>query len=218
MSLLINLTKNISNLGWVYWNSININYFICLLFFVFIYISNIHNVVALTNNNFFDSTQLKYTGTINSIYLSSNFKNEINSDMIMQSSYVLGGNWKIEISKDELVFFKVNISMMDLDGNFKHNHILTFIPQKHGIANLPILVQIKKTDTYDNFGENKGEISEITFKVRIKLITDDITEPNDTTIDVTIKNNNILIIKINDNNRMKDHFKQPIFGIVEKIG
>lgn len=220
MLLIINLTECIFQMVSIFCKSFQFKYFTCLFLFIFFfslfYTPNTHDVIALTNNNIFDSQYLTYTGTINSIYLPPDFKDEINSDAIMQNSYVIGGKWKIEINKDELVYFKANLSMMDLNGNFKHNHILTYMPEKHGIAILPDLVQIKKNNNDNSFSEKKEKISEISFKVRVKLITEGITEPNDITISVTIKKDSLLIIKINQDSRIKDHFKQPIFGIVEK--
>lgn len=216
--LIINVTKFIFIRVLInFWKFFNVKYFVFFIILIFLYSFNTYLVLAKTDSNILNSTHLKYAGTINSLYFPSNAK-EINSVEIMQNSYILGGIWEIEIIKKELRFFKVNISMMDLNGDFKHNHILTYKFQKQGIAILPDLVKIKENNYDNNLDENNNITAEISFIVRAKLITEGIVEPNDTALDVIIKNGNIMMIKFKDNGRIKDHFKQPIFGIVDKIG
>jgi hypothetical protein len=129
------------------------------------------------------------------------------SPLNQSAMWVLGGNWNFDVNKGNLQDFKVNITMVMLDGKGFHTHSIDKLSNVSGIT----MPSSTPTPTISLTGNNtvfKG-IADINTNGKLKW--------KDVPVIVHIINGNILNLTM-DERKTEDHFKGlPVFGTVTSL-
>jgi hypothetical protein len=197
-----------------------------------------NNITSANNINSFNME-----GTITSIVRSStadegvriipnyNISPVANSSISPLQTNILGGKWRIAVVKENVEYFKANITMTTSNGTYMHNHLIEFKPHETGTTTLlpnntaiispnPDPVEIAAL----NFSQNDKNVTSISrangsiaFSGVADIITNGVIAWRDVPTSASIFNNNVLNIRL-DPKSVNDHFSDmPIFGLVDSI-
>src|SRR6266498_1494226 len=158
-------------------------------------------------------------GTINTILYAYKFadedriKKESGQDLNanLSESYVLGGKWRLDVLKDNVTYFKLNITMVTGKGQGEHFHIIVFKPVSGGISTLT-------SDTLGrrNFYFNNSN-NTVSFSGSADIITNGVIEWRDVSVITSVYNNNVLRVYLDKFETHNHFFGKPIFGLVNSI-
>lgn len=174
------------------------------------FMTNASDVIYQTSNSSFNAE-----GTINTILFlqdASNTTKPIVKDINTNSSskYILGGKWRIDVLKDNLTYFKSNFTMIEVDGRGIHFHTIVYRPVSnesvdHDIKDrLGILYKSKS-------GNSSG------FKCNVDIYTNGVLEWKDVPITVSLVNEKVIMMDINDKKSLEHFLKNPIYGLINSI-
>jgi hypothetical protein len=153
-----------------------------------------------------------------------------NSSISPLQTNILGGKWRIAVVKENVEYFKANITMTTSNGTYKHNHLIEFKPYETGtillpnntavISPNPATVEIAALNTSQS-NKNVTSISRandsIAFSGVADIVTNGVIAWRDVPTSVSIFNNNVLDIQL-DPRAVNNHFSDtPIFGLVDSI-
>jgi hypothetical protein len=208
---------------WIIFSIIN---FISFLIFLQIFISNEYDYIdskvygqTLTNSSDFvyqaSNSSFNAEGTINTILFLQDSTNstkpiveDINTNL--SSKYLLGGKWRIDVLKDNLTYFKSNFTMIEVDGRGIHFHTIVYKP----VSN-----ESDDHNPQDRLGTlylNKSNNSS-GFKCNVDIYTNGVLEWKDVPITVSLVNEKVLVMDINDKKSLEHFLKNPIYGLINSI-
>ncbi len=191
--------------------------------------SNLYSVVSSTpgqvlNSNFqpvFDRSQssnisFNVEGTINTVIAASPSEkgdrpSSLNDITNISSEYVLGGKWRLDVINNNVTYFKSNFTMVGINGDEPHFHLFIYKPRTKEISQL-----------FSNGSDNPGFLlhgldKTVSFSGNCDIITNGVLEWRDVPMSVSILNDKIIKISI-DEKRTNNHFsKNSIFGLVSLI-
>jgi hypothetical protein len=197
------------------------------------------NNANLNNDN--DKDNFNIEGTITSIVMSSNIEGSgmttsnqsltptPNSNIPSQTN-ILGGKWRIDVVKENVEYFKANITMITSTGTDMHNHLIEFKPNDTGttlLSNNTAIVS-PNTTTVEIAALNSSVDNNITsisrsgdnsimFSGISDIITNGVIEWKDVPTSVSIFNDNVLKVEL-DPKIVNNHFSDiPIYGLVNSV-
>ena len=172
--------------------------------------TNASDIVYQTSNSSFNAE-----GTINTILFLQDLSNsttpivkDINTNS--SSKYILGGKWRIDILKDKLTYFKSNFTMIEVDGKGIHFHTIVY---------KPLTNESTDRDLQDGLGasyKNKSNDS-LGFKCNVDIYTNGVLEWKDVPITVSLVNEKVIVMEINDKKSLEHFLKNPIYGLINSI-
>jgi hypothetical protein len=153
-----------------------------------------------------------------------------NSSISQLQTNILGGKWRIAVVKENVEYFKANITMATSNGTYMHNHLIEFKPHETGTTLLPNNTAIISPNPATveiaalNFSQSDKNVTSISrangsiaFSGVADIITNGIIAWRDVPTSVSIFNNNVLNIRL-DPKSVNNHFSDtPIFGLVDSI-
>ena len=153
-----------------------------------------------------------------------------NSSISQLQTNILGGKWRIAVVKENVEYFKANITMTTSNGTYMHNHLIEFKPYETGTTLLPNNTAIISPNPATveiaalNFSQSDKNVTSISrangsiaFSGVADIITNGIIAWRDVPTSVSIFNNNVLNIRL-DPKSVNNHFSDtPIFGLVDSI-
>lgn len=173
-------------------------------------LTNASDIVYQTSNSSYNAE-----GTINTILflqdLSNNTKpnvKDINTNS--SSKYLLGGKWRIDVLKDRLTYFKSNFTMIEVDGTGIHFHTIVY---------KPLLNESAERDPQDRLGtlyKNKDN-DYLGFKCNVDIYTNGVLEWKDVPITVSLVNEKVIVMNINDKKSLEHFLNNPIYGLINSI-
>jgi hypothetical protein len=129
------------------------------------------------------------------------------SPLNQSAMWILGGNWNYDVNKGNLQDFKVNITMVMLDGKGFHTHSIDKLSNVSGIT----MPSSTPTPTISLTGNNTA------FKGIADINTNGKLKWKDVPVIVHIINGNVLNLTVDDK-KTEDHFKGlPVFGTVTSL-
>src|SRR5688572_5594555 len=174
------------------------------------FMTNASDLVYQTLNSSFNAE-----GTINTILFlqdESNSTKPIVKDINTNSSskYILGGKWRIDVLKDNLTYFKSNFTMIEVTGKGIHFHTIVYKPVSnesvdHDIKDRPGIL-------YKNKSNNSSG-----FKCNVDIYTNGVLEWKDVPMTVSLANEKVIIMDINDKKSSEHFLKNPIYGLINSI-
>jgi hypothetical protein len=172
--------------------------------------TNVSDLIYQTSNSSFNAE-----GTINTILFLQDASNstkpivrDINTNL--SSKYLLGGKWRIDVLKDNLTYFKSNFTMIEVDGRGIHFHTIVYKP----ISNESVDHDIK--DRLGILYKNKSNNSS-SFKCNVDIYTNGVLEWNDVPMTVSLVNEKVIVMDINDKRSLEHFLKNPIYGLINSI-
>ena len=174
------------------------------------FMTNASDLIYQTSNSSFNAE-----GTINTIIFlqdASNSTKPIVKDINTNSSakYLLGGKWRIDVLKDNLTYFKSNFTMIEVDGRGIHFHTIIYKP----VSNESVDHDIK--DRLGILYKNKNNNSP-GFKCNVDIYTNGVLEWKDVPMTVSLVNEKVIMIDINDKKSLEHFLKNPIYGLINSI-
>lgn len=173
-------------------------------------LTNTSDLIYQTSNSSFNAE-----GTINTILFLQDLSN--NAEPIIKdintnssSKYLLGGKWRIDVLKDNLTYFKSNFTMIEVDGRGIHFHTIVFKPLSN---------ESDDQDLQGRLGalyENKSNAS-LGFKCNVDIYTNGVLEWKDVPITVSLVNEKVIVMDINDKKSLEHFLKNPIYGLINSI-
>ena len=172
-------------------------------------LTNVSDIVYQNSNSSYNAE-----GTINTILFlqDSNSTKPIVKDINTNSSskYLLGGKWRIDVLKDKLTYFKSNFTMIEVDGKGIHFHTIVYKPLSNESTGLdlqsgPLALYKKKSN--DSLG----------FKCNVDIYTNGVLEWKDVPITVSLVNDKVIVMDINDKKSLEHFLKNPIYGLINSI-
>ena len=153
-----------------------------------------------------------------------------NSSISQLQTNILGGKWRIAVVKENVEYFKANITMTTSNGTYMHNHLIEFKPHETSTTLLPNNTAIISPNPATveiaalNFSQSDKNVTSISrangsiaFSGVADIITNGIIAWRDVPTSVSIFNNNVLNIRL-DPKSVNNHFSDtPIFGLVDSI-
>ena len=153
-----------------------------------------------------------------------------NSSISQLQTNILGGKWRIAVVKENVEYFKANITMTTSNGTYMHNHLIEFKPHETSTTLLPNNTAIISPNPATveiaalNFSQSDKNVTSISrangsiaFSGVADIITNGIIAWRDVPTSVSIFNNNVLKIQL-DPKAVNNHFSDtPIFGLVNSI-
>jgi len=191
--------------------------------------SNLYTVVSsaqgqVFTNHFqlvFDRNQssnisFNVEGSINSVISASLSENRdraasLNHITNISSEYVVGGKWRLDVINNNVTYFKSNFTMVGINGDEPHFHLIIYKPRTKEISML-----------FSNDSNNTGYLlhglnKTISFSGNCDIITNGVLEWRDVPMSVSILNDKVIKISV-DEQRTNNHFsKNSIFGLVNLI-
>jgi len=143
-------------------------------------------------------------------------KNDSQRNMIINSSekYILGGKWRLDVANETVTYFKSNITMITTEGQQQHFHLIVYKPQKPSPLGISLLTS--DTDKGRNFYFNSAN-NTLSFLGSADVTANSALEWKGIPITVSMYDNNVLKIYL-DNIATHNHFfGKPIYGIVDSI-
>lgn len=174
------------------------------------FMTNASDLIYQTSNSSFNAE-----GTINTILFlqdASNSTKPIVKDINTNSSskYLLGGKWRIDVLKDNVTYFKSNFTMIEVDGRGIHFHTIVYKP----VSNESVDHDIK--DRLGIMYKNKSDNSS-GFKCNVDIYTNGVLEWKDVPMTVTLVNEKVIMMDINDKKSLEHFLKNPIYGLINSI-
>ncbi|HYY86831.1 MAG TPA: hypothetical protein VE594_06985 [Nitrososphaeraceae archaeon] len=172
-------------------------------------LTNVSDIVYQNSNSSYNAE-----GTINTILFlqDSNSTKPIVKDINTNSSskYLLGGKWRIDVLKDKLTYFKSNFTMIEVDGKGIHFHTIVYKPLSNestgrDLQSGPLALYKKKSN--DSLG----------FKCNVDIYTNGVLEWKDVPITVSLVNDKVIVMDINDKKSLEHFLKNPIYGLINSI-
>jgi hypothetical protein len=153
-----------------------------------------------------------------------------NSSISQLQTNILGGKWRIAVVKENVEYFKANITMTTSNGTYMHNHLIEFKPHETGTTLLPNNTAIVSPNPATveiaalNFSQSDKNVTSISrangsiaFSGVADIVTNGVIAWRDVPTSVSIFNNNVLNIRL-DPKSVNNHFSDtPIFGLVDSI-
>lgn len=128
----------------------------------------------------------------------------------VSSEYVLGGKWRLDIINNNVTYFKSNFTMVGINGDEPHFHLFIYKPRTKEVS-------IMFSNGSDNPGLLHGLDKTVSFSGNCDIITNGVLEWRDVPMSVSILNDKVIKISV-DEKRTNNHFsKNSIFGIVNLI-
>jgi hypothetical protein len=169
---------------------------------------------SATNPSKSAGTSFNAEGTINTIlsspvkYNNTNTVNDINTNL--SSNYLLGGKWRIDIQNDNVTYFKTNFTMINTDGNDIHFHTIVYKP----VANEPM-----DSGTQNRLGfvfkiKNNNTLG---FDCKVDILTNGVLEWEDVPIAVSLINEKVILMDINDQKTGGHFLNKPIYGLINSV-
>jgi hypothetical protein len=173
-------------------------------------LTNTSDLIYQTSNSSFNAE-----GTINTVLFLQDLSNnteptvkDINTNS--SSKYLLGGKWRIDVLKDNLTYFKSNFTMIEVDGRGIHFHTIVFKPLSNESADHDLqgrLGALYKNKSNDSLG----------FKCNVDIYTNGVLEWKDVPITVSLVNEKVIVMDINDKKSLEHFLKNPIYGLINSI-
>src|ERR671924_822010 len=172
-------------------------------------LTNVSDIVYQNSNSSYNAE-----GTINTILFlqDSNSTKPIVKDINTNSSskYLLGGKWRIDVLKDKLTYFKSNFTMIEVDGKGIHFHTIVYKPLSNestgpDLQSGPLALYKKKSN--DSLG----------FKCNVDIYTNGVLEWKGVPITVSLVNDKVIVMDINDKKSLEHFLKNPIYGLINSI-
>jgi hypothetical protein len=172
--------------------------------------TNISDLIYQSSNSSFNAE-----GTINTIlfmHVSSNNTQPIIKDINTNSSakYLLGGKWRIDVLKDNVTYFKSNFTMIEVDGKGIHFHTIVYKPVSNESADH--ILQDRLGILYKNKSDNSSG-----FKCNVDIYTNGVLEWKDVPMTVSLVNEKVIVMDINDKISLEHFLKNPIYGLINSI-
>jgi len=155
-------------------------------------------------------------GTINTVTAASTSEkrdsaSSLNDITNISSEYVLGGKWRLDVINNNVTYFKSNFTMVGINGEEPHFHLFIYKPLTKEISML-----------FSNRSDNPGFLlhglnKTVSFSGNCDIITNGVLEWRDVPMSVSIFNDKVIKITV-DEKRTNNHFsKNSIFGLVNLI-
>lgn len=172
--------------------------------------TNISDLIYQSSNSSFNAE-----GTINTIlfmHITSNHTQPIIKDINTNSSakYLLGGKWRIDVLKDNVTYFKSNFTMIEVDGRGIHFHTIVYKPVSNESAGHNL--QDRLGILYKNKSDNSSG-----FKCNVDIYTNGVLEWKDVPMTVSLVNEKVIVMDINDKISLEHFLKNPIYGLINSI-
>ena len=129
----------------------------------------------------------------------------------VSSEYVLGGKWRLDVINNNVTYFKSNFTMVGINGDEPHFHLFIYKPRTKEISIM-----------FSNGSDNPGLLlhgldKTVSFSGNCDIITNGVLEWRDVPMSVSILNDKVIKISV-DEKRTNNHFsKNSIFGLVNLI-
>jgi len=173
-------------------------------------LTNVSDIVYQTSNSSYNAE-----GTINTILFLQDLSNstkpilkDINTNS--SSKYLLGGKWRIDVLEDKLTYFKSNFTMIEVDGKGIHFHTIVYKPLPNQSTDGDLqggIGALYKNESNDYWG----------FKCNVDIYTNGVLEWKDVPITVSLVNEKVIIMDINDKKSLEHFLKNPIYGLINSI-
>ena len=165
--------------------------------------------VEVTNSSF------NAEGTINTILFLRGESNDTQSELNdintnLSSKYLLGGKWRVDVSKDNVTYFKTNFTMIETDGRNIHYHTIVYKPVSNQSVSQDILGKL------GTFFKNKGSNSS-GFNCNVDVYTNGVLEWENVPTTVSFINSKVIMIDIKDVKTVQHFLKSPIYGLINSI-
>jgi hypothetical protein len=171
-------------------------------------LTNVSDIVYQTANSSYNAE-----GTINTVLFLQDLSNSTRSivkdiNTNSTSKYLLGGKWRIDVLKDKLTYFKSNFTMIEVDGKGIHFHTIVYKPLSN---------ESGESDRQAGaLYKNKGNDS-LGFKCNVDIYTNGVLEWKDVPIRVSLVNEKVIIMNINDKKSLEHFLNNPIYGLINSI-
>lgn len=154
-------------------------------------------------------------GTINTILFLRGESNDTQSELNdintnLSSKYLLGGKWRVDVSKDNVTYFKTNFTMIETDGRNIHYHTIVYKP----VSNQSVSQDMQ--GKLGTFFKNKGSNSS-GFNCNVDVYTNGVLEWENVPIRVSFINSKVIMIDIKDVKTVEHFLKSPIYGLINSI-
>jgi hypothetical protein len=165
--------------------------------------------VEVTNSSF------NAEGTINTILFLRGESNDTQSELNdintnLSSKYLLGGKWRLDVSKDNVTYFKTNFTMIETDGRNIHYHTIVYKP----VSNQSVSQDMQ--GKLGTFFKNKGSNSS-GFNCNVDVYTNGVLEWENVPTTVSFINSKVIMIDIKDVKTVQHFLKSPIYGLINSI-
>jgi hypothetical protein len=165
--------------------------------------------VEVTNSSF------NAEGTINTILFLRGESNDTQSELNdintnLSSKYLLGGKWRLDVSKDNVTYFKTNFTMIETDGLNIHYHTIVYKP----VSNQSVSQDMQ--GKLGTFFKNKGSNSS-GFNCNVDVYTNGVLEWENVPTTVSFINSKVIMIDIKDVKTVQHFLKSPIYGLINSI-
>ncbi len=154
-------------------------------------------------------------GTINTILFLRGESNDTQSELNdintnLSSKYLLGGKWRVDVSKDNVTYFKTNFTMIETDGRNIHYHTIVYKP----VSNQSVSQDMQ--GKLGTFFKNKGSNSS-GFNCNVDVYTNGVLEWENVPTTVSFINSKVIMIDIKDVKTVEHFLKSPIYGLINSI-
>ena len=154
-------------------------------------------------------------GTINTILFLRGESNDTQSELNdintnLSSKYLLGGKWRVDVSKDNVTYFKTNFTMIETDGHNIHYHTIVYKP----VSNQSVSQDMQ--GKLGTFFKNKGSNSS-GFNCNVDVYTNGVLEWENVPTTVSFINSKVIMIDIKDVKTVQHFLKSPIYGLINSI-
>jgi hypothetical protein len=154
-------------------------------------------------------------GTINTILFLRGESNDTQSELNdintnLSSKYLLGGKWRVDVSKDNVTYFKTNFTMIETDGRNIHYHTIVYKPVSNQSVSQDM--QGKLGTFYKNKGSNSSG-----FNCNVDVYTNGVLEWENVPTTVSFINSKVIMINIKDVKTVEHFLKSPIYGLINSI-
>ncbi|MDP9305113.1 MAG: hypothetical protein M3O68_02065 [Thermoproteota archaeon] len=154
-------------------------------------------------------------GTINTILFLRGESNDTQSELNdintnLSSKYLLGGKWRLDVSKDNVTYFKTNFTMIETDGRNIHYHTIVYKP----VSNQSVSQDMQ--GKLGTFFKNKGSNSS-GFNCNVDVYTNGVLEWENVPTTVSFINSKVIMIYIKDVKTVQHFLKSPIYGLINSI-
>ena len=154
-------------------------------------------------------------GTINTILFLRGESNDTQSELNdintnLSSKYLLGGKWRVDVSKDNVTYFKTNFTMIETDGLNIHYHTIVYKP----VSNQSVSQDMQ--GKLGTFFKNKGSNSS-GFNCNVDVYTNGVLEWENVPTTVSFINSKVIMIDIKDVKTVEHFLKSPIYGLINSI-
>lgn len=165
--------------------------------------------VAPTNSSF------NAEGTINTILFLRGESNDKQSDLNdintnLSSKYLLGGKWRVDVSNDNVTYFKTNFTMIETDGRNIHYHTIVYKPVSNQSVSQDM--QGKLGTFFKNNGSNSSG-----FNCNVDVYTNGVLEWENVPTTVSFINSKVIMIDIKDLKTVEHFLQSPIYGLINSI-